>query len=168
MSEYLIDPYNCPMRYDKLDIVKKCRPKAFIYWKFGLFFKNFCFQQPLRCYRNNLVTSKKFVRDFCGPLQIVAWGSSHSIMRERIGQNLFFAGRLPYFSENCVYNNLLGPKKRSYNFHSNCQNTLWTLADRSLRFITLDNARKNRSKSFLRWKIALIFENLCLQQPLRS
>ena len=110
-TDYLVDPYNCPMRCDTLDIVKKCRPKSFIYWKFGLFFKNFCFQQPLRCYRNGLVTSAVKVKIPGGPLQIVPWGLSHSIMRKRLGEIHFFAGRLPYFSENCVYNNLLGPKE---------------------------------------------------------
>ena len=121
------------------------------------FFRKFVFLTSFRCYRNDLVTSKKNVKDFCRPLQIVQWGSSHSIMRERIGQNLFSAGRLPYFSENCVYNNLLGPKKWSYNFHSTCENTSWTIISCLLRYFTIDNARKRRPKSFLHWKVCFFF-----------
>ena len=49
--------------------------------------------------------------------------------------------------------------KLSCNFHSNCQNTLWTHISRSLTFVMFDNARKNRPKSFLHWKGCLFFQN---------
>ena len=40
---------------------------------------------------------------------------------------------------------------------SNCQNTLWTRVKRSLRFVTLDNARKYRPKSFLHREECIFF-----------
>ena len=61
------------------------------------FFQNFFFQQPLRCYRNDLLTSTVIVRILFGPLWIVTWGLSHSIKREKLGQNLFFTGKVAFF-----------------------------------------------------------------------
>ena len=59
---------NCPLRLATLDNARKNTPKCFIYWKCCVFFKIFCFQQPLRCYRNDLVTSAANVIKPCGPL----------------------------------------------------------------------------------------------------
>ena len=44
-------------------------------------------------------------------------------MGENIGQSLFFTGKIAFISKICVYNNPLGPKKRSYDIHSICKNT---------------------------------------------
>ena len=58
-------------------------------------------------------------------------------------------------------------QKRSFDFHSNCQNTLWTFIKCSLRFVILDNTRK-RPKSFLHRKDCLFLSKVCVfQQPLR-
>ena len=46
------------------------------------FFENLCFPQPLRCYRNDLVTSTAIVRTPCGPLIIVPWSLSQSTMTD--------------------------------------------------------------------------------------
>ena len=101
----------CTLRFVTLDSVRKNTPKSFIYWKLCVFFKNFCFQQPLRCFRNDLVTSAAIVKIPCGPFQSVPWGLSLSVLPEKIGQNLFSTGKFAFSSENCVYNNLLGPKE---------------------------------------------------------
>ena len=58
-------------------------------------------------------------------------------------------------------------KHRSYMFHSNRHNALWTLITCPLRFVTLDNTRKKGSKSFATVKTA-IFWNVCFYRPLRS
>ena len=65
--------------------------------------------------------------------------------------------RLPRFSQLCVLNNLLGPKKRSFIFQSKCQTSLWTLIKCSLMFVTLDDTRKRGQKLFSTWK-QLFFE----------
>ena len=44
-------------------------------------------------------------------------------------------------------------KKWSYNFHSKCQNTVWTLTNCSLRFLRFDNTRKKKRQKLLSsWK----------------
>ena len=55
---------------------------------------------------------------------------------------------LSCFSRLCVLNNLLGPKKRSFIFQSNCQNGLRTVINCSLIFVTLDDTRKKGQKLF--------------------
>ena len=67
-----------------------------------------CFQQPLRCYRNDLSTPIVVVRTPCWASQIVSWGLSHSIMGEKIGQKLFSLEIMHFFSKVCVFNNLVG------------------------------------------------------------
>ena len=56
--------------------------------------------------------------------------------------------RLICFSQLCVLNNLLGPRKRSFIFQSNCQNSLRTVIKCSLMFVTLDDTRKKGQKLF--------------------
>ena len=90
----------------------KCLSNNYFHWKGCLFFGNLCFQQHLRCSRNDLITSTVIVRILFCPLQTVPWGVSHSILREKIGQNLFFTGKVAFFySKFCVLNNILGPEE---------------------------------------------------------
>ena len=51
-------------------------------------------------------------------------------------------------------------QKWSCNFHSDCQNTLWTLLNCFLRSVRLDNARKNSPKSLFRWKSCLFYQKI--------
>ena len=56
-------------------------------------------------------------------------------------------------------------RKWSYNFHSNCHNTFWTLKNCPMRFDTLDNTRKSRRQCFFRLNDSLflktrVFNNL--------
>ena len=93
---------------------------------------------------------------------------SHSVLPEKVGQNLFFNGKITFFSKTCVFNNSLLLQKLSYDLYSNCQITLWTLINCALRFVTIENRRKNSPKSFLHWNFCLLFfKKLCLQQRLR-
>ena len=75
------------------------------------FFKKFCFQQPPRCYRTDLVTSTVIAKKPWEPLRMVPWGLSHSIIGEKIGQNLFFTGKTGFFFKIFVFNKPLGPKE---------------------------------------------------------
>ena len=75
------------------------------------FFRSLCFQQPVRCYRNDLKTSTVIVRKPSPPLRVVHWGFLHSIKQQRIGQYLFFTAELALFYWIFfVLDNLLGPE----------------------------------------------------------
>ena len=172
----------------------------------------------LRSCRNDLIACKRLVKITCVPIKFFPWHFSCSILREKVGQNLFSLERLPSFQK-FVLRNILGPKELilllpvylpeysldphkmfpevchtqqyeerkpksflhwkdclffktlcfqttslvlknwSFNFHSNCWITFWTLINRVLRFVTLDNARKTRpnfcqrAEIFFFWKV---------------
>ena len=164
---YLWTLTNCPVRSITLDNARKRRPKSFLHWKVCFFFQKFVFQQPLRCYRNDLVTCTVFGRIPCRPLQIVPWDFSQSILWKKEAKVFYLLEVLPFFQNFVSSTTSWVLHKWSCNFR-NCQNILWTVINCPLRFVTLDNARKNRSKSFLRSENALFFRNFCLQQHLRS
>ena len=63
------------------------------------FFRKFCLQQPLRCYRTDVVTSTEMVRVLFGPLKNVPWGLSHSILGEKIGKILFLREDCLFFQK---------------------------------------------------------------------
>ena len=99
---------NCPLSFVTFDYTRKKRPELFFHWKDCLFLSKVCvFQQPLRCYRSEQITSTVVVRIPFGPLQIFPWGLSDSIIREKQGQNNFFLERLPFFSKLYVFQQLL-------------------------------------------------------------
>ena len=98
----LLSLINNLLRFVTTDNGRKNRPKIFLYWKVCLFF-NLCFQQPLRCYRNDLVSSIVFVRTPCWASQIVSWGLSHSKMGEKIGQKLFSLEIMHFFFESLCF-----------------------------------------------------------------
>ena len=50
-------------------------------------------------------------------------------------------------------------RKWSYNFHSNCHNTFWTLKNCPMRFDTIDNTRKSRPQNFFRWNESIFSKN---------
>ena len=58
-------------------------------------------------------------------------------------------------------------RKRSYNFPSFCENTLWTIINCSLRLIIFDNTRKISQLVFSLERLPFFFKNLRFQQPLR-
>ena len=69
----------------------------------------------------------------------------------------FYTGKTAFFSETCVFNNFLGPKKCSHTFYINCQNSLMSPLNCILSLVTLDNTTKMGQKFFLSWK-KLFFE----------
>ena len=76
----------------------KKRPKPFLHWAGCLLFQKFeFFQQPLRCYRNDLAASTVIVKIPCEAWQVVPGGLSHTKMREKIGQNLLFTEKIASF-----------------------------------------------------------------------
>ena len=123
------------------------KPKTFFIAKLALFW-NVCFYRHLRSQRNDLIICTKSVKTPFGPLWIFLWHLSSWIILEKIGQNLFITGKIAFFFETFVLNNLIVPKKRSFTFHSNCQISLWILMTCSLIFVTLDDTRKKKPKNF--------------------
>ena len=67
-----------------------------------------CFQQPVRCYRNDFITSTVIVKTPFGPPGTVPRGLLHSIVGQKLGQHLFFTGKIAFFPKICVFNTLLG------------------------------------------------------------
>ena len=97
------------LRFVTLDNARKSGLKFFLHWTACLFFKIFCFQESIRCYRNDLLISTVNVRIPCGPLLTFRQGLSHSMVRGQIGQNLFFTGKFAFFfKKDFVSNKLLG------------------------------------------------------------
>ena len=121
------------------------------------FFKNMCFQQFLRCCRNGFITSTVIVKIPFWRLQIILWGLSHSIWREQIGQKNFSLEILLSFQNFVLSTTFQVLKKGPYNFNSKCDKSLWTQINCFLRFMTLDETRKNGPKAFVIVK-KLIFE----------
>ena len=83
------------------------------------------------------------------------------------GQKILLLERLPFFQKLVFSTTSYVPETCSYKFHSNCQNSLWTLMIYSLRFITLDHTRKIGPKTSVIVKTAF-FWNVCFYRPLRS
>ena len=102
MSKNFVGPYNVLTEVCHTpECAKKIGQILFFTGKFAFFFKKLCFQQLLRCYRINTVTSTVNVKIPCEPSYIVPWGLSHSIMREKTGQKLFSLESLPFFKKLC-------------------------------------------------------------------
>ena len=155
---------NFPLRFVTLDYTRK-RPKSFLHWKDCLFFsKLYVFQQLLRCYRSDLITSTKIVG-------IPFWTLTKCPLRfvtldyTRKNAKIFFSlESLPFFSKICFQQPLRFFKIWSYYFRSETQITSWTLTKCSLRFVILDNSiigEKKGQNLFFTGKIAFFFKTLC-------
>ena len=108
MSEYLVDPrILSPEACHTRECEKKQAKNFFSLESLPFFFKSLCFQQLLRCYRINAVTSWVIVKKLCWPEKGVKWGLSHSRMRQKIGQNLFFTGTFAFFFKKLFFQQLL-------------------------------------------------------------
>ena len=82
---------------------------------------------------------------------------SHSIVREKIGHNISFTGKIAFFCQKFAFSTSQVLKNCSYNFYSNFQKNLWTLLNCSVRFVKLDTTRKNRPQKFFHWQVCLFF-----------
>ena len=97
---------------------RKTRQNLFFTVKFAFLFRNLCFQQTLRYYRNDPLTSTVIVKKTLWTLIKYPWGFSHSIWREIIGHNLFFTGKFAFLfkklcfqqTHSCYGNDLLTSK----------------------------------------------------------
>ena len=107
-SKYLRAPMGLFLLFFMLITTRKSRLKFFFTWKIASFQK-FVFSSTSWVHKNALIGSSVIVRIASEPLQIINGGLSHSIIREKIGQNI-----LPredsLFLKNLVLD-LLGLKK---------------------------------------------------------
>ena len=92
---------NRVLRFVTLDYTRKNRPNYFLTGKIA-FFQKFVFNNLWDSQNFVLITSAVIVRLPPGPLKSVPWGLSYSIKREK-GQNLFFTGKIAFFSKQCVF-----------------------------------------------------------------
>ena len=60
------------------------------------------------------------------------------------------------------------PKKWTYHLHNSRQNTLWTLINCCLTYVTCDKTRKSRPNVLHHWKDCLFFKTFFFQQPIRT
>ena len=147
---------------------KKRGQNILFHWKDCLFFENLCFQQPLRTWRNALVSSAVIVKLACWPSQIVSWGLSQSMMRGKMGQKPLSSWK-QLFWKYFFSTDFLGTKERILSFAQYLsQITSCALTSCSLTFVMFNKMGKTRPNSFLHWKDCLFFKNLCFQQPLSS
>ena len=87
-------------------IIREKKAKTFFHWKDWLFFSKLCvFQQLLRCYRSDVITSTVIVGTPFGHFQNVPWGLSHSIIREKMPK-AFFHWKVCLFIQKFVFHNL--------------------------------------------------------------
>ena len=88
-------------------IREKNNPMYFFRSKdYHFFLQNFCFEQPLRCYRNDLVTSPVIVRILLDPYILTLRFVTLDNGRKNT-PNLSSLEVLPFISKNCVSNNTL-------------------------------------------------------------
>ena len=64
LSKYLVCPFSLFPDVFHVRKYGKIRPEYFFHWKVCLFFfqKIWCYEQPLRSKRNDLITSTRYVR----------------------------------------------------------------------------------------------------------
>ena len=97
-----------------LSIIRKQTGRKTFFTAKIVFFKNLCFQQPLRSLKSALIGSTVNVRiPFVGPLETVPWGLWHSIIREKIGHNIFFTGKIAFLFKNSCFQQPLRSWKNS-------------------------------------------------------
>ena len=169
MSDHIVDPYEIVhWGLSHSGLREKTGQKLFFTGKFAFFFQSLCFQQPLRFYSNDLVTSTVNVRSPSGPLWIIPWGRSHSIMPEKIGQNLFFTGKIAFFFQSLCF-------QHPFRFYRNDLVTstvivkspcgpLWIIPWGVSHSII---GEQLGHKLFFTGKFAFFFKKLCFQQLLQ-
>ena len=119
-------------------------------------------QQFEKCYRNDLITSIVVVRRPFGPLQVVPWDLSHSIKREKTGQNLLspeeilllekFASRLLYVLKNLSFSGL----------HNTSQITFWTHIKMFYDYCHVRYYEKKGQITFFQWNFCLFSQNFSI------
>ena len=140
---------------------KKNRPKTFLHWKECLFLRNFFLftsqvLQKLPCNFHSICPNYLVNPHKSSPR---VW---HTRYCEKKRPKSFLHWQDFLFVQSFLFSTNYVLKKWSYNFHSVCETTFWNFINRSLRFLTLDSARKNRRKTSLHWADCLFFSKVCV------
>ena len=164
-----MDPYKLSLEVCHTRLYEK---KAKIFSsleRLPFFSKLYVFQQLLRCYRSDLITSTKIVG-------IPFWTLTKCPLRfvtldyTRKNAKIFFSlESLPFFSKICFQQPLRFFKIWSYYFRSETQITSWTLTKCSLRFVILDNSiigEKKGQNLFFTRKVAFFSRIYVSKKPL--
>ena len=147
--------------FSNSNIREKTGQKLFLTGKLAFFPKKFCFQQPLRSWRNDLITPIVIVRLVLDPQKPSPEVCQARIYEKKTSQNFFFTWKIAFFFQKVVFSTTsLVLKKQSLFFHSNCQTNFWTNRNRHLRFFKLEYTRKNWPKTFPHWKTCLFFKKI--------
>ena len=106
LGPLLIDPWHlsCSILREKVD------QNLLFTGKIAFFFKNLCFQQPLRSWKHALICSTKNIRRACWPLLLVPWSLSHSIIQRKMCERHLSSWNQLLF-EKFVSIDLFGPKE---------------------------------------------------------
>ena len=142
-----------PWRLSCSMIREKNNPMYFFRSKDYLFLQTFCFQKPLRSYRNDLVTSPVTVRTLSDPYNLPLRFVTLDKARKNRPKSFLHWARC-FFFQKFMFSTTYFPQKWSYYFHSNSQTTFWTFTNRSLGFVTIDNRRKKEGHFFFKEKVA--------------
>ena len=132
----------------------KCRSNNFFHWKGCLFFGNLCFQQLLRCYRNDLITSTVAVKTLYGPSFFFLRFDILDNTRKLV-QKFFFTEKFDFCSsEICVFNNLLRVTEIIFYLPQYLSDYLFHHTNCLLSVFSFDKATKIRPISF-HWRACL-------------
>ena len=145
-------PDICHVRY-----YEKKYATIFFRGTFAFFFKNLCFQQPLRYYRNDLITSSVFVRISFRLLQIVTWCLWYSIIRERNTSISLVTGKIAFFRKFWFSTSKI-LRKWSYRLQNTPQIALCALKSCSLTFVMFDIFKEITPQGFFSLKILPFFQ----------
>ena len=129
------------------------------------FFSKFVYQ-PLMSYRKYFIMCTINVSIPCGHLQ----GCSLSFVllnQKRKPRPIHFIYLdTSLFYQKFVFSTMsVVSQKWSHNFHGVSQNTIWTLTNHSLRFVTLDNRREKGPKTFVTLEDKLFWKCLFPTTP---
>ena len=128
--------------------MKKNGPKSFLFGTIPFVLKKFG-SQLLRSQRKDHIACTIFVKILCVPLKTVLWRLSYSPTRIESMPTFYFPWkRMFFFQEFVISATSHVLKKWFYNFHRDCQNTLWAFLFCSLRLVTISNLRRKRPKLF--------------------
>ena len=98
MSQYFVYPYKMSIEVCYNLFYERKQAETFSsLQKLPLLIKSLCFQQPLKHWWNDLITSLAIVRLPSRLLETIPWGLSHSNIRLKSGQEVFLTGKFAFF-----------------------------------------------------------------------
>ena len=103
---------NLTLRFVTLDNTRKKGPLFFfLTGKIAFFFEKLFFQQPLKSWRNDIITSTVIVKELFWHLKTVPWGLSQLILLRKVSQKLLSLWEQLIF-EKILAIDLLGPRDK--------------------------------------------------------